>query len=87
MTCVDSQRLPSWRAATAVTIGHFVFCQNACASVVLLAHEFVHVHQYEENGANRMVGSYLYQSLLNGYRDNPYEVEAYNFENYLKARG
>ena len=56
VTCVDAQRVPSMQGAGAVTMGHYVFCQDSCDDELLLAHEFVHVRQYEVNG-DTMVGS------------------------------
>jgi RHS repeat-associated protein len=75
--CVDSQRLPTFSSdMNRVTYGHYIFCEGRCESA-RLPHEFVHVRQFEVNG-DAMALSYLWQSALNGYRGNPYEVEAYN---------
>ena len=75
--CVDSQRLPTFSSGmNRVTYGHYIFCEGRCEAA-RLPHEFVHVRQFEVNG-DAMALSYLWQSALNGYRDNPYEVEAYN---------
>jgi hypothetical protein len=77
VTCVDSQRLPTFSSGMSrVTYGHYVFCEGQCEAG-RLPHEFVHVRQFEVNG-DAMALSYLWQSMLHGYRDNPYEVEAYN---------
>jgi len=84
VTCVDSQRIPSMQTADAVTFGHYIFCQDQCDSDLLLAHELVHVRQYEVNG-DSMAMSYLWQTVRNGYRENPYEVEAFNVGNFLKG--
>jgi hypothetical protein len=44
------------------------------------------VQQYAVNG-DTMASSYLFQTGVNGYRGNPYEVEAYNVGAYLEGIG
>ena len=83
ITCVDSQRIPSRQAADAVTIGHYVFCQDRCEDDLLLAHEFVHVRQFEINGDQQAV-NYIARFAIDGYRGNSYEQEAYNVQNHLR---
>ena len=83
LTCVDSQRLPSMMKADAVTYGHFIFCEPSCDSVGLLSHEIAHVRQWELNG-DWFAVSYLWHSG-DGYRGNPYEVEAYDVQAFMAA--
>lgn len=64
----------------AITFGHVVLCVDELDDA-LLAHELVHVRQYERLGALFMP-AYLWASVaawLRGghyYRDNRYEIEA-----------
>jgi len=68
-----------WRYR-AITFGHVVLCVDELDDA-LLAHELVHVRQYERLGALFMP-AYLWASTaawLRGghyYRDNRYEIEA-----------
>ncbi|MEM6688934.1 MAG: hypothetical protein AAF664_05870 [Planctomycetota bacterium] len=71
-----------WIPAKAITIGHVVLGQDTEALEVTRAHERVHVRQYERWGVF-FVPVYLFCSLWlyirgrDGYRENPFEVEAY----------
>jgi hypothetical protein len=68
--------------ALAITLGHVVFGQNERALELTRRHERVHVQQYERWGV-LFVPAYLSMSLLlylrgrDGYRENPFEIEAY----------
>ncbi len=84
VTCVDSQRVPSRQPADAVTIGRYIFCQDQCKDNLLLAHEFVHVQQFEINGDQQAV-NYLIAFAMDGYRGNIYEQEAYNVQNFMRS--
>ena len=46
----------------------------------LLRHEQVHIEQIERDGPIRFSIKYLWWLIKYGYRDNPYEIEAYNRE-------
>ncbi len=68
--------------AMALTLGHVVFGKTEAALEITRKHERVHVRQYERWGLV-FVPAYLGSSALlylrgrDGYRDNPFEVEAY----------
>jgi hypothetical protein len=89
ITCVDGQRIPSNDGgAGAVTFGHFVFCQGSCSDKddSLIAHEFVHVNQWEVQGTDGFTTSYVWQSIVNGSGrgdGNPNEDAAYEVGDYL----
>lgn len=74
------ERLPV--APAAITLGHAVFGRDERALQVTRAHERVHVRQYERWGI-AFVPAYLTASLVllllgrDGYRENPFEREAY----------
>ena len=51
-----------------------VYVPDTAPGVEILGHELVHVGQYQ-NGMTYV--SYMWESVINGYRNNKYEVEAY----------
>ncbi len=68
--------------AMAMTFGHVVFGQTAAALEITRAHERVHVRQYERWGITfvpvyLLISAFLYFRGRDGYRENPFEVEAY----------
>lgn len=68
--------------AIAMTLGHVVFGQSELVLDVTRKHERVHVRQYERWGplfvpAYVMISMLLYLRGRDGYRENPFEVEAY----------
>jgi hypothetical protein len=68
--------------AMAMTFGHVVFGQTAAALEITRAHERVHVRQYERWGiafvpAYLLSFAFLHFRGRDGYRENPFEVEAY----------
>jgi hypothetical protein len=74
-----------WVPATAITIGHVVFGQTAQSLDITRKHERVHVRQYERWGAIMvpaylLASAYLYLSGRDGYRENPFEIEAYQVD-------
>lgn len=79
------QRLPFVRnGASAITIGHVVLAQTQDALHVTRTHERVHVRQYERWGplftpAYVLAGVVQWARGNDPYRDNPFEVEAYDF--------
>jgi hypothetical protein len=75
--CVENaSRLPAADpGAGAVTYGHYVFCTMSCDR--LLAHELVHVGQFEQYG-DKFAALYLAEAARNGTGcGNKYEFEAY----------
>lgn len=68
--------------ALAMTWGHVVFGQNEFALNVTRRHERVHVRQYERWGPTfvpvyLLCSAWLFLRRQDGYRGNPFEVEAY----------
>ena len=68
--------------AMAMTFGHVVFGVSDVALDVTRRHEAVHVKQYERWGplfvpAYLTASTFLYLRGRDGYRDNPFEIEAY----------
>jgi hypothetical protein len=49
----------------------------------LLAHELVHVRQYDELGADAFVHNYLLETLTKGYGSDPFELEAFAYGNVV----
>jgi hypothetical protein len=65
--------------AAAVTLGHtIVLNPRVPLSVSLLAHELTHVRQWRADPLFPV--RYALASLRHGYRQNPYEIEARQFE-------
>ncbi len=61
-----------------ITLGHGIYVSCAASnSLKLMAHELVHVGQYERAGSvwSFMI-EYIYQCLVIGYHDSAWEVEA-----------
>ena len=56
---------------------HGVIARRDCANNLrLLAHEFVHVAQYERLGKQIFLQEYIQQIAAHGYPDAPFELEA-----------
>ncbi|WP_425572516.1 hypothetical protein [Novipirellula caenicola] len=71
--------------AQALTFGHVVFGQNQAALASTRLHERVHVRQYERWGPLFVPMYLLFSAILflrgrDGYRENPFEIEAYDAE-------
>tara|TARA_R110002049_G_scaffold2750_7_gene22074 strand:- start:11444 stop:11803 length:360 start_codon:yes stop_codon:yes gene_type:complete len=68
--------------AMAMTMGHVVFGCDRFALDVTREHERVHVRQYERWGigfvpAYLAISAVLFLRGRDGYRENPFEIEAY----------
>src|SRR5688572_30407356 len=68
--------------AAAMTLGHVVLGRSAAALDVTREHELVHVRQYERWGplfvpAYLLCSAFIWLRGGDGYRDNPFEREAY----------
>jgi len=68
--------------ATAITLGHVVLGRNETMLQVTRRHERVHVRQYERWGlafipAYLFASTCLYLTGRDGYRENPFELQAY----------
>ncbi|MGV3484039.1 MAG: hypothetical protein ACO1RT_06460 [Planctomycetaceae bacterium] len=71
-----------WMPAMAITLGHCVLGQTQGGLDATRAHERVHVRQYERWGpffipAYLMAWAVLSCQGRDGYRENPFEVQAY----------
>jgi hypothetical protein len=75
------QRMPIG-SVMAITFGHVVLGQTQAALDLTRTHERIHVRQYELWGPI-FIPAYLYFSALlwfqgkDAYRENPFEIEAY----------
>jgi hypothetical protein len=71
--------------ASAITLGHVVLARDKQMLAMTRTHERVHVRQYERWGI-MFVPAYLFASAClflqgkDGYRENPFEKEAYAVE-------
>ena len=97
---LDSVRIveggvPFWlrKHMSAVVLGHYIYLRaeldrprayqaDTAVGIELLAHELTHVEQYL---SGMTILKYLWASC-NGYRNNPYEIEAYAKAAAVKAR-
>ena len=61
------------------TFGYGVYIRNG--EEQLLAHELIHVRQYENMGIDAFMTRYMLELAVMGYRSAPLEVEAYNESN------
>ena len=60
-----------------LTAGYGVIVRRDCAdNLRLLAHEFVHVAQYERLGREGFLREYIQQIAAHGYLNAPFELEA-----------
>ena len=60
-----------------LTVGYGVIVRRDCANNLrLLAHEFVHVAQYERLGKVGFLQEYIQQIAAHGYPNAPFELEA-----------
>lgn len=77
------KRLPV--SALALTLGHAVFARDDSSMAFTREHERVHVRQYARWGplfipAYLACSAWLYLRGRDGYRENPFEVEAFREE-------
>ncbi|MGH8427942.1 MAG: hypothetical protein ACRES7_08170 [Gammaproteobacteria bacterium] len=60
-----------------LTLGYSVFVCHGQETRRLLAHEFRHVHQYEQSGSiEKFLPVYLQQIVTVGYGNAPFEIDA-----------
>lgn len=61
-----------------ITLGRGIYVSRECMdSSALIAHELVHIRQYQMAGSIwKFMVEYLHQTLMCGYYDAPWEVEA-----------
>ena len=72
--------------SVAIVIGKTIHLHNATKSDLLtnprwLRHEIAHIRQYRQYGFVNFIMMYLWESLLKGYYNNKYELEARAAEN------
>ncbi len=80
-----------WVPAAALTLGHCVLGQSLDALARTRPHERIHVRQYERWGplflpAYLGMSAWLYATGRDGYRDNPFETEAFSCDPNGAAR-
>lgn len=69
--------LPRSADTPGLTAEHGVIVRLDCTrNLRLLAHEFVHVAQYERLGREGFLQEYIQQIAAHGYPDAPFELEA-----------
>jgi hypothetical protein len=69
--------LPRSADTAGLTAGHGIIVRLDCTkNLRLLAHEFVHVAQYERLGKVGFLQEYIQQIAAHGYPDAPFELEA-----------
>ncbi len=77
------KKLPNGQVTLAMTLGHVVLGQTDASLDVAREHEMVHVRQYERWGpffgpAYVLCSLVLWLAGKDAYRDNPFEVQAYD---------
>lgn len=77
------RRLPLGAITAGFTLGHVILGQTAAGLEVVGDHERVHVRQFERWGplmgpAYLLASAFMWVVGKDAYRDNPFEVEAYN---------
>lgn len=83
-------RIPFVAGAAAVTLGHVILGRAAGDLALARAHERVHVRQYERWGpfflpAYFGCSAWLWLVGKDPYRDNPFEIEAYETDDNFAA--
>ena len=72
--------------SVAIVIGKTIHLHNATKGDLLtnrrwLRHEIAHIRQFRHHGFLNFIMMYLWESLLKGYYNNRYEIEARAAEN------
>ena len=67
--------------SVAIVIGKTIHVHNTTEEAFLqnkrwLKHELCHIRQFQQHGYFSFIVKYLWESILNGYYSNKYEVEA-----------
>ena len=76
---IAARKLKSDNAA--IVIGNTIHLYNAsCREFLMdkawLCHELKHIQQFKQHGFLRFIFLYLWESILHGYANNKYEMEA-----------
>ncbi|MBL0357736.1 MAG: DUF4157 domain-containing protein [Chitinophagaceae bacterium] len=77
-------RIAAWKLksrSVAIVVGSTIHLHNSSAADFLknerwLKHELCHIRQYQQHGYIGFIIKYLWESLLSGYYNNKFEVEA-----------
>lgn len=74
--------------SVAITIGRHIYLYGICKDDFLkdknwICHELAHVEQYAKHGLLRFIFLYLKESIINGYFNNRFEVDARNREHEI----
>ena len=77
------RRLPTGETTAGITLGHVILGQNGADLEEVGAHERVHICQFERWGplmgpAYLLASAWMWSLGRRAYRDNPFEVEAYD---------
>jgi hypothetical protein len=65
-----------WGTTKGITLWPFVFITDK-KSRTLIEHEKIHIKQAENGWVIGFYLKYLYYHFTKGYKNNPYEIEAY----------
>ena len=77
-------RIAAWKLSAsrvAIVVGRTIHLHNTTKEEFLknkrwVKHEMCHIEQYRRLGLVRFIALYLWDSLLHGYRNNKFEIEA-----------
>lgn len=77
-------RLAAWKLnvdAVAIVIGHTIHLHQTTKTELLnndrwVKHELCHVRQFEQYGFVNFLLHYVWESILHGYYNNKFEIEA-----------
>ena len=83
------ERMPTGSGAMAMTLGHTILGQTKDALEITRDHEHVHVRQFERWGPLFIPAYFLASGIAwlrggNSYRDNVFEIEAYDKTEFAK---
>ena len=82
-------RLAAWKLNcdnVAIVLGKTIHLHNTSPAQFLqnktwVCHELKHIQQFHRYGFIQFIILYIWESILHGYRNNKYEIEARNAEN------
>lgn len=79
------KRLPPGELTAGFTLGHVILGQTGAGLEAVGGHERVHVRQFERWGffmgpAYLFASAYVWYRGRDAYRDNPFEIEAYDYD-------
>src|SRR6185436_13831855 len=82
-------RIAAWKLKSdnvAIVLGKTIHLHNTTHAQFLqnkawVCHELKHIQQFRQHGFISFIILYLWESMLHGYLNNKYEIEARNAEN------